>query len=84
MKNLRHAYVRILENTNETQQIFNVWKLIGYDAKENTHMIFSRQLEELEIINISRDLVAYFAKKFVNHCLKLNLREKILPRVLSI
>ena len=37
MKNLRHAYLRTSESTNETRQIPNLWKRDGCDAKENTH-----------------------------------------------
>jgi hypothetical protein len=40
MKNLRHAYVRASENTNETQQISNIMERDGCGAKENTHCFF--------------------------------------------
>lgn len=67
MKNLRHAYVRVPENTNETQRILDVLILKWLRRKRNSPQIFSRQLGELGIINISRELVACFARKFVNH-----------------
>jgi hypothetical protein len=40
------------------------WKLKGYNAIKIPIDFFSRQPGELEIINTSRELVAYFSKKF--------------------
>ena len=40
---------------------------VDWLRREQKHPhIFSRQLEELGIINISRELVAYFSKKFAD------------------
>jgi hypothetical protein len=57
MKNLRHAYF-VLENTNETQQTPKLYGSLMVAAQKETPHIFSRRLEELEIINISGELVA--------------------------
>jgi hypothetical protein len=65
MKNLRHAYF-VLENTNETQQTPKLHGSLMVATQKETPHIFSRRLEELEIINISGELVAYFGKKFGN------------------
>src|ERR1035437_6710211 len=61
----------------------NRWKLNGYNAIKIPIDFFSRQPGELEIINILRELVAYFSKKFAN-LLKLNVEARMSVLKISI